>query len=112
MDPMPVLSEITEDERRTWRYQDEVATRLRKSAYYIIEETKSKGIYPVFFLLPLTFNQLFSPPELPRYSDKYRLTANTHPKLKESDLNRPFFPPQIWDIYFNPKKRRKDDSSS
>jgi len=88
---IPALSEITDDERRTWKHQDELAARLRRSAYYIIEETKSK--------------------ELPRFSDKYRLDANTRPKLKESDLNKQFFPPQIWDIYFNPKKRRKDDPS-
>lgn len=88
---MPVLSTITDDERTAWRYQDEVAAKLRRSAYYIVEETKSK--------------------EPPRYSDKYRINANTRPTLKESDLNKDFFPSQIWDIYFHPKKRKKSDTS-
>jgi len=91
MSSMPVLSTITDDERTAWKYQDDIAARLRRSAYYIVEETKSK--------------------EPPRYSDKYRIAANTNPTLKESDLYKIFFPSQIWDAYFHPKTRKKGSGS-
>ena len=45
--------------------------------------------------------------ELPRYSDKYRPSVEAQPTLKRKDLNEAFFPPAIFDMYFNPKKKRK-----
>ncbi|KAG6828821.1 hypothetical protein H0H92_006646 [Tricholoma furcatifolium] len=33
------------------------------------------------------------------------------PTLKRKDLNEAFFPPGIWDAYFNPKKKRKNVQS-
>ena len=44
--------------------------------------------------------------DLPRYSDKYRPTAVARPSLKRQDLNAAFFPPEIFEGYFNPKKRK------
>ena len=46
-------------------------------------------------------------PELPRYSDKYRPSSSTQPTLKRKDLHAPFFPTEIFEDYFNPKRRRK-----
>jgi DNA-directed RNA polymerase III subunit RPC7 len=45
--------------------------------------------------------------DLPRYSDKYRPTANAPPALNRKDFNIDFFPPEIFEAYFNPKKRPK-----
>ncbi|KAF7316366.1 DNA-directed RNA polymerase III subunit [Mycena indigotica] len=83
----PVLSDITEDEKKIAAYQTSFADRLRKSAYYIVESTKSS--------------------DLPRYSDKYRPSAASHPSLKKKDLHAPYFPPDVFDGYFNPRKKRK-----
>ncbi|KAJ7461810.1 hypothetical protein B0H11DRAFT_2241626 [Mycena galericulata] len=75
------------DEKRIAAYQIGFAQRLRKSAYYVVETTKST--------------------ELPRYSDKYRPSVASQPTLKKKDLHAPYFPPDIFDGYFNPKKKRK-----
>ncbi|KAJ7631926.1 DNA-directed RNA polymerase III, subunit Rpc31 [Mycena polygramma] len=83
----PVLSELTEDEKKIAAYQIGFAQRLRKSAYYVVEATKST--------------------EIPRYSDKYRLSVASQPTLKKKDLHAPYFPPDIFEGYFNPKKKRK-----
>ncbi|GLB42221.1 putative DNA-directed RNA polymerase III subunit Rpc31 [Lyophyllum shimeji] len=45
--------------------------------------------------------------KLPRYSDKYRPSVAAQPTLKRKDLNEAFFPPLIFDSYFNPKRKRK-----
>ncbi|KAG6860153.1 hypothetical protein C0995_015076 [Termitomyces sp. Mi166 len=45
--------------------------------------------------------------KLSRYSDKYRPSVAAQPTLKRTDLNEAFFPPGIFDSYFNPKKKRK-----
>ncbi|KAJ7064932.1 DNA-directed RNA polymerase III, subunit Rpc31 [Mycena amicta] len=84
---LPVLTDISEDEKKIAAYQTGFADRLRKSAYYIVEPTKSN--------------------DLPRYSDKYRPSVATHPTLKKKDLHAPYFPPEVFDGYFNPKKKRK-----
>lgn len=47
------------------------------------------------------------PPELPRYSDKYRPSLNTQPTLKRKELHAPFFPSELFEDYFNPNKRKK-----
>lgn len=44
MDPLPVLTEYSEQERRIAELQIGFATRLRQSAYYIVEPTKSTGV--------------------------------------------------------------------
>lgn len=44
--------------------------------------------------------------ELPRYSDKYRPSPASQPTLKRKDLHQPFFPQEIFEEYFNPKKRK------
>jgi DNA-directed RNA polymerase III subunit RPC7 len=49
---------------------------------------------------------------LPRYSDKYRPSPASRPTLKKKDLHQPFFPPEIYDSYFNPRKKRKSDNRS
>ncbi|RDB27919.1 hypothetical protein Hypma_002232 [Hypsizygus marmoreus] len=89
---VPVLTEFTSEESRIADLQIGFATRLRKSPYYIVEKTKSN--------------------ELPRYSDKYRPSVSAQPTLKRKDLNEAFFPPIIFESYFNPKKKRKVDSKT
>jgi DNA-directed RNA polymerase III subunit RPC7 len=49
--------------------------------------------------------------ELPRYSDKYRPSPASQPTLKRKELHQPFFPAEIFDGYFNPKKKRKSMSN-
>ena len=44
MDPLPVLTEYSEEEKRIAELQAGFASRLRKSAYYIVEPTKSTGM--------------------------------------------------------------------
>ena len=47
MDPLPVLSEYSNDEKQICNLQIGFATRLRKSQYYVIGTTKSSGAqYP------------------------------------------------------------------
>ena len=43
MDPLPVLTEYSADEKRIAELQSGFISRLRKSAYYIVEQTKSTG---------------------------------------------------------------------
>jgi len=92
MDPLPVLSSYTDEEKRICEIQIGFASRLRRSAYYIVESTKTD--------------------ELPRYSDKYRPSPATQPTLKRKDLNQSFFPPEIYEGYFNPKKKKVQKKSS
>ncbi|KAG6918375.1 hypothetical protein DXG01_015027 [Tephrocybe rancida] len=84
---LPVFTEISTQESRVAEIQIGFANRLRKSPYYVVEKTKST--------------------ELPRYSDKYRPSVAAQPTLNRKDLNEAFFPPIIFDSYFNPKKKRK-----
>ncbi len=44
--------------------------------------------------------------ELPRYSDKYRPSPTSQPTLKRKDFHQPFFPQEVFEDYFNPKKRK------
>ncbi|KAH8103036.1 DNA-directed RNA polymerase III, subunit Rpc31 [Cristinia sonorae] len=86
LEPLPLLTEYSEEERQIAQLQLGFSTRLRKSAYYLVEPTKST--------------------ELPRYSDKYRPSLAAQPTLKRKDLHQPFFPQEIFEGYFNPKKRK------
>lgn len=45
--------------------------------------------------------------DLERYSDKYRQSPASQPTLRRKELHAPFFPTEIFEGYFNPKKRRK-----
>lgn len=45
--------------------------------------------------------------ELERYSDRYRPSLASQPALKRKDLNPAFFPPEIFEDYFNPRRKRK-----
>ncbi|KAI0074101.1 hypothetical protein K474DRAFT_1665853 [Panus rudis PR-1116 ss-1] len=83
---VPMLSEYTDREKQIAELQLGFASRLRKSAYYITEPTKSD--------------------ELPKYSDKYRPSPAAQPTLKRKDLHQPFFPQEIFEDYFNPKRRK------
>lgn len=40
----PVLSDVTDEEKKIAQYQTGFATRLRHSQYYVIEVTKSTGM--------------------------------------------------------------------
>jgi len=87
VDPFPMLTDVTESELKSVSYQEEIIQRLRRSRYYIAEDVKND--------------------DLPRYSDRYRATAETQPKLEPSDLNKIFFPSELWDTFFNPKTKPK-----
>lgn len=45
--------------------------------------------------------------ELPRYSDKYRPSPAAQPTLKRKEMHQPFFPSEIFEDYFHPKRRKK-----
>jgi len=60
---------------------------MKKSQYYIVEKTKSS--------------------ELERYSDKYRPSVMSQPTLKRKELHAPFFPSEVFEDYFNPKRNKK-----
>ncbi|KAF6741214.1 hypothetical protein DFP72DRAFT_297391, partial [Ephemerocybe angulata] len=49
---------------------------------------------------------------LPRYSDKYRPSLTSQPALKRKELHAPFFPSELLEDYFNPKRRKKTVSKS
>jgi len=87
-----MITAISEEERRIAKYQAGFVDRLRKSPYYIVESLKTT--------------------ELPRYSDKYRPQAFSQPTLKKKDLNPDFFPPDLYDSYFNPRKKKKAASQA
>ncbi|ETW78090.1 hypothetical protein HETIRDRAFT_325316 [Heterobasidion irregulare TC 32-1] len=84
---LPVLTEYSDAEKAICERQIGFAIRLKTSRYYITEHTKST--------------------ELERYSDKYRPSTGTRPTLKRKELHQPFFPQDVFEGYFNPKKRRK-----
>lgn len=50
LETLPVLTEYTEEEKRIAELQTGFETRLRKSAYYIVESIKSTGMscHPVY----------------------------------------------------------------
>lgn len=83
----PVLKEFSQDEKLMASYQTGFANRLRKSQYYIVETVKTD--------------------ELPRYSDKYRPSVAGQPKLEKDQLHAPFFPPDLFQTYFNEKRRKR-----
>ncbi|KAH9996712.1 DNA-directed RNA polymerase III, subunit Rpc31 [Russula compacta] len=87
LEPLPVLTEYSEEERRLCDLQRGFATRLRKSAYYVTEVTKAT--------------------ELERYADKYRPLTAAQPKLERRDLHQAFFPQGVFEAYFDPRKKRK-----
>ncbi|KAH7886875.1 DNA-directed RNA polymerase III, subunit Rpc31 [Phlebopus sp. FC_14] len=87
LDPLPVLADYSDVEKKICELQNAFTTRLRKSAYYVVEPIKSNDIE--------------------RYSDKYRQTPASQPTLRRKDLHAPFFPQDIFEGYFNPKKKRK-----
>lgn len=43
--------------------------------------------------------------ELERYSDRFKPAAKTRPLLSQEILNKEFFPPALWEAYFNQKKK-------
>ena len=105
LEPLPLLTEYNEDEKRIAELQIGFATRLRQSAYYIIEQTKSTGKRLRSGNVDTPTHQIRSV-DLPRYSDKYRPSPATQPTLKRKDLHQPFFPQEIFEDYFNPKRRK------
>ncbi|KAI0090445.1 DNA-directed RNA polymerase III, subunit Rpc31 [Irpex rosettiformis] len=86
LDPLPVLTEYNEEDKRIADLQIGFTTRLRQSSYYIVEHTKST--------------------ELPKYSDKYRPSTTSQPTLKRKDLHEPFFPKEVFEGYFNPRRKK------
>lgn len=81
------MEEYNEDEKKIAAIQMGFAARLRGSAYYVVETTKSD--------------------DLPRYSDRYRQSEASQPTLKRKELHAPFFPPELFDDYFNPGRKRR-----
>ncbi|TEB34126.1 hypothetical protein FA13DRAFT_1707720 [Coprinellus micaceus] len=83
---LPVSTDPTDDEKATAERQLGLIEKLRTSQYYVVEKTKTN--------------------ELPRYSDKYRPTLVSQPTLKRKELHAPFFPTDLLEGYFNPKRRK------
>lgn len=104
---VPIFTEPSGDENRIAGLQLAYAARMRKSQYYIVERSKTTGewmqLIPYFILPQLT--RLTS--ELERYSDKYRPSVASQPSLKRKELHAPFFPTEVLEDYFNPKRRKK-----
>jgi DNA-directed RNA polymerase III subunit RPC7 len=84
------------------------ATRLRRSAYFVVETLKSNGLNDLNYMITSCSRLCFT--DLERYSDKYRQSLASQPMLKRKELHAPFFPTEIFEGYFNPKKRRKGQS--
>ncbi|KAF8734616.1 hypothetical protein AX14_003293 [Amanita brunnescens Koide BX004] len=84
---LPTYTQPSEQEKQIAQLQMAIATRLRPSPYYVVERTKSK--------------------DLPRYSDKYRPSVTSRPMLQRSKLHAPFFPAEIFEDYFNSKRKKK-----
>ena len=78
---------------------------MRKSQYYIVEKTKSSGKSK--FTIQFRCSPTFLFPELERYSDKYRPSVMSQPALKRKNLHAPFFPSEVFEDYFNPKRNKK-----
>ncbi|KAF9522792.1 DNA-directed RNA polymerase III, subunit Rpc31 [Crepidotus variabilis] len=89
---LPVFSEPSSNEAKIAELQLSYAARLRRSPYYVIERTKTT--------------------ELERYSDKYRPSVASQPTLKRKDLHEPFFPKEILEDYFNPKRKKKSTTQA
>jgi DNA-directed RNA polymerase III subunit RPC7 len=98
-----VLTEYSEEEKRICELQLGFAARLRKSAYYVTEAVRSTG-RSYFVRAHGLFHCII---ELERYADKYRPAATSQPKLERRDLHQPFFPQEVFEAYFDSKKRRK-----
>ncbi|PPR06830.1 hypothetical protein CVT26_003856 [Gymnopilus dilepis] len=104
---LPVFTEPSDDEKKIAQLQLGFATRLRKSQYYIVEKTKTTGLLVFVLLLQLALKAMHSYAELERYSDKYRPSVASQPSLKRSDLHEPFFPSEVFEDYFNPRRKKK-----
>ena len=48
LEPLPLLTEYSDEEKRIAELQLGFATRLRQSPYYIVETTKSAGVSQLF----------------------------------------------------------------
>jgi DNA-directed RNA polymerase III subunit RPC7 len=81
--------------------QHRFAARLRTSAYYVTQANKPTGTSFYAGDYRLTY---FT--ELERYADKYRPAAATQPKLERRELHQPFFPQEVFEAYFDPRKKR------
>jgi len=101
-----MFTEPSEEEKRICQLQNGFATRLRRSQYYIIEPKKTNGEPPRL----RTPKDNSRHPELERYSDRYRPSSASQPVLKRKDFNPAFFPPEIFEDYFNPRRKRKGTS--
>ena len=100
-----MLSDFSAEEKKISELQTGFIARLRKSPYYVLEAVKSNGQVRIHLCASVA-----DPPhriELERYSDKYRQTVASLPTLKRKELHAPFFPSEIFEGYFSPKKRRK-----
>ncbi|KAF9450620.1 hypothetical protein P691DRAFT_788922 [Macrolepiota fuliginosa MF-IS2] len=89
---LPVFTEPSPEEKLIAELQLGFVNRLRESPYYIQERTKTA--------------------DLPRYSDKYRPSFAQKPALKRKELNAEFFPKEVFEDYFNPRRKRKGDPKS
>ncbi|PPQ81708.1 hypothetical protein CVT25_013438 [Psilocybe cyanescens] len=76
---IPIFTESTNDEKQIAQLQLGFASRLRKSQYYVVEKAKTSG----------------------------KPSAISQPTLKRKELHAPFFPSEVLEDYFNPKRRKK-----
>ena len=105
MESIPTLSAHTAAERRVCELQSLLTDKLRKSAYWVVEARKANGVCPSE-LVSIEYTDYLLP-DLEHYSDRHRPELTAQPALKRKDLHEPFFPPDVFEGYFNPKKRRR-----
>ncbi|CAD6887456.1 unnamed protein product [Tilletia controversa] len=88
MHNLPSLGRMADRELRFAQHQLNYMREQRHSPYWIVQkEKKSKT--------------------LARYSDKYRPAEQELPSLKTVNMNRDFFPSDVWDSYMNGVVRRE-----
>ena len=109
MEPLPSLDPYTDEDKRICELQLGFVERLQRSAYYIVENVKTNGEdHKLCLYVNIYLNTC---KELPRYIDKYRPSVATRATLKRKDFHQPFFPPEVFEGYFNARKQKKGRSA-
>jgi hypothetical protein len=72
----------------------------------LLRDTSDQIDWYVHFMPAENHRLTYCTTELERYADKYRPAAATHPKLERRGLHQPFFPQEVFEAYFDPRKKR------
>ncbi|KAL9934296.1 hypothetical protein V8E36_006752 [Tilletia maclaganii] len=88
MHNLPSLGRISEREVRYAQYQLDYVREQRHSPYWVVQKEKKAQT-------------------LSRYSDRYRPAEQELPSLKTVNMNKDFFPGEVWDSYMEGIVRRE-----